>query len=180
MEVKELTIKDLLVITPKTYEDERGYFMESFNESHFKNILPHINFVQDNESRSSYGVLRGLHFQTPPYQQSKLVRVIKGKVLDIAVDIRKNSPTFGSYESIILSDENKKQFFIPRDFAHGFIVLSDYAIFSYKVDNKYSPNHESGIIYNDKNLGIDWILPEKDIILSEKDKKFKSLKETLI
>lgn len=173
MEVIKTLIEGLIIIQPKVYPDDRGYFMESFKDSNF----PDIKFIQDNESRSTYGVLRGLHFQKPPFEQTKLVRVIKGDVLDIALDLRPGSKTFGKYESIILSGENKKQFLIPKGFAHGFVVLSNEAIFSYKVDNYYSPQHDSGVLYN--SLNIDWKIPLKDMVISEKDKKlvpFNSLK----
>jgi dTDP-4-dehydrorhamnose 3,5-epimerase len=179
MELIETKIKDLFIIKPIVHGDDRGYFMESYKDGWFKENFPDISFVQDNESKSDYGVLRGLHFQNPPYAQTKLVRVIQGEVLDIAVDLRKNSPTYGKYESIILSEKNKKQFLIPKGFAHGFLVLSDTAIFSYKVDNPYAPNHDAGLLWNDNFLNIDWKIPLKDIKLSEKDKlqpKFNKLK----
>lgn len=171
MEIIKTLINGLVIIQPKVFEDERGYFMESYKENFIKENFPEINFIQENESKSTYGVLRGLHFQMPPFEQTKLVRVIDGEVLDVAVDLRDNSPTYGRWESIVLSGENKKQFFIPKGFAHGFIVLSKQAIFSYKVDNLYSPDHDSGIYYKDTSLGIDWLLNDNDIILSEKDKK---------
>lgn len=170
MEIVKTSIEGLVIIQPKVFEDERGYFMESFKESFIKENFPNIHFIQDNESRSSYGVLRGLHFQKPPFEQTKLVRVIEGEVLDVAVDLRKNSPTYCKWESITLTGDNKKQFFIPKGFAHGFLVLSKKAILSYKVDNSYAPQYDSGIIYNDPSLGVDWILPETDLILSNKDK----------
>ena len=169
MEIIGTSIKDLVILQPKVYIDERGYFMESYKKSIFNQYFPNINFIQDNESRSSYGVLRGLHFQLPPYEQTKLVRVTHGKVLDVALDLRKDSSTYCRWESIILSSENKKQFLIPKGFAHGFIVLSDEAIFSYKVDNYYSQKHESGINYNDPELRIDWKLNKEDFKISEKD-----------
>lgn len=177
MNVKETHIKGLLIIEPKIFKDERGYFFESFYERDFNKFLGDIKFVQDNESKSTYGVLRGLHFQKGEYAQSKLVRVVKGKVLDVAVDIRKNSKTFGQYHSIILSEENKLQFFIPKGFAHGFAVLSDEVIFQYKCDTFYSKENEGAIIWNDKTLNIDWLLPEKDVILSEKDKHHPTFEE---
>ena len=170
MEIIKTSIEGLVVIQPLDFGDERGYFMESYKESFVKDHFPDIHFIQDNESKSSYGVLRGLHFQKPPFEQTKLVRVIQGEVLDVAVDLRKNSSTYGKWESIILSGENKKQLFIPKGFAHGFVVLSKEAIFSYKVDNIYAPDHDSGIYYKDTSLGIDWLLNDNDIILSEKDK----------
>jgi len=169
-------IPEVIIIVPKVFGDERGYFMETFSQKEFEQNVLNTSFIQDNESMSSYGVLRGLHYQLPPYAQAKLVRVVLGKVLDVAVDIRKNSPTFGQYVAIELSDENKKQFFIPRGFAHGFVVLSKKAIFQYKVDNIYAPDYERGIAYNDKDLGIDWQVNEKNIILSEKDKNNPVLK----
>jgi len=177
MEIIKTSIEGLLIIKPKIFEDERGYFMESFKESFIKDNFPEIHFVQDNESKSSYGVLRGLHFQKPPFEQTKLVRVVKGVVQDVAVDLRTDSPTYGKYESIILSDENKKQLFIPKGFAHGFIVLSNEAVLSYKVDNLYSPKFESGIHYKDKNLNIDWKIEKKNIIVSDKDNKLICLKK---
>lgn len=163
-------IEDVFIIEPKVFGDERGYFFESFSEEWFRKNVCDTQFVQDNESKSKYGVLRGLHFQKAPYAQAKLVRVIKGRVLDVAVDIRKDSPAFGKHVAVELSDENKRQFFIPRGFAHGFVVLSDEAVFQYKCDNYYAPQSESGIIWNDPDLNIDWQIPEEDIILSEKDK----------
>lgn len=169
MEVISTWIKGLTIIQPRVFEDERGYFMESYQHSFFVENFPDIKFIQDNESKSSFGVLRGLHFQKPPFEQTKLVRVIKGKVLDVAVDLRQGSDTFGKHYSIILSEENKTQFLIPKGFAHGFIVLSEEAIFNYKVDNVYAPDHDSGILYN--SLDIDWIIDERNIIVSEKDKK---------
>jgi|SRR5690606_20078252 len=170
MNVKETKLKGCFIIEPKVFEDERGYFYESYNEKTFSDAIGHeVKFVQDNESFSTKGVLRGLHYQTDNYAQAKLVRVIKGSVLDVAVDIRKASETYGQYVSIELSEENKKQLFIPRGFAHGFVVLSDTAIFSYKCDNFYNRESESGIIFNDKDLNIDWRLTEEALILSEKD-----------
>jgi dTDP-4-dehydrorhamnose 3,5-epimerase len=166
----ETKLKGCFVLEPKVFEDGRGYFFESFNQNTFNNLIgQNVNFVQDNESFSSKGVLRGLHFQKGVHAQSKLVRVIKGKVLDVAVDIRPNSLTFGEYVTVELSEENKAQLFVPRGFAHGFIVLSDIAIFSYKCDNYYNKESEGGIIYNDESLGIDWKLNEDLLIVSEKD-----------
>ena len=147
MEIIKTFIEDLVIIQPKVFEDERGYFMESFKDSFIKENFPEIKFIQDNESKSSYGVLRGLHFQKPPFEQTKLVRVIEGEIQDVAVDLRKESPTYGKYYSIVLSGTNKKQLLIPKGFAHGFLTLSDYAILSYKVDEIYSPTHDFGIIY---------------------------------
>ena len=170
MIVKETKLKGCFILEPKVFKDTRGYFFESFNQNTFnKSIGQNVNFIQDNESFSVRGVLRGLHYQMSEYAQAKLVRVIKGKVLDIAVDIRKDSPTFGEHVSLELSEENKQQLFIPRGFAHGFLVLSDTAIFSYKCDNFYNKASESGILYNDKSLNIDWLLPEESFIISGKD-----------
>ncbi|PWL28778.1 MAG: dTDP-4-dehydrorhamnose 3,5-epimerase [Fluviicola sp. XM-24bin1] len=163
-------IEDLYVIEPTVHGDDRGYFMESFSEQWFQKEISDTRFVQDNESKSSRGVLRGLHFQNPPMAQAKLVRVVQGEVLDVAVDLRKNSPTYGKHFSVLLSAENKKQLFVPRGFAHGFSVLSETAVFSYKVDNFYSQEMEEGILWNDPELNIDWHLPEAEVRLSEKDK----------
>ena len=165
-------IPDVVICEPKIFGDDRGYFIESFNKQEFeKYIGKKINFCQDNESKSSYGVLRGLHFQKAPYTQSKLVRVITGKVLDVVVDLREDSQTFGHSVSVELDDVLKRQLFIPRGFAHGFVVLSEEAIFSYKVDQYYAPEHEDGLIYNDQEIGIDWQVEESDILLSKKDKE---------
>ncbi|MDO5606942.1 MAG: dTDP-4-dehydrorhamnose 3,5-epimerase [Capnocytophaga sp.] len=161
-------IKDLFIIEPKVFGDERGYFFESFSQQKFEEICK-TTFVQDNESKSSYGVLRGLHFQKPPHAQSKLVRVVKGKVLDVAVDIRKGSPTFGKHVAVELSEENKRQFFIPRGFAHGFVVLSEEAVFQYKCDNYYAPQSEGSVAWNDPAIGIDWQIAPEAVILSAKD-----------
>jgi dTDP-4-dehydrorhamnose 3,5-epimerase len=178
MTVQETKLKGCFILEPKVFEDGRGYFFESFNQDTFNNLIgENITFIQDNESYSSKGVLRGLHYQTGKYAQAKLVRVIKGKVLDIAVDIRKDSPTFGEHVSLELSEDNKLQLFIPRGFAHGFIVLSDTAIFSYKCDNFYNKDSEGGIIYNDKDLNIDWVLNEDEFIVSEKDMFLKPLSQ---
>lgn len=175
MKVIETEIPEVKIIEPKIFEDQRGYFFESFNEKIFKEKVCDTTFIQDNEAKSTYGVLRGLHYQLPPFAQAKLVRVIKGEVLDVAVDIRKGSPTFKKWISIILNEENKKQLFIPRGFAHGYVVLSDEAIFAYKVDNKYAPDYEKGIKFNDKELKIDWKINIKDIVLSDKDMLNKGL-----
>lgn len=170
MIVKETKLKSCYTLEPKVFEDNRGYFFESFNQNTFnQQIGQNINFIQDNESFSFKGVLRGLHYQIGEHAQAKLVRVIKGKVLDIAVDIRKNSETFGEHVSVELTETNKKQLFVPRGFAHGFIVLSNTAIFSYKCDNFYNKESEGGIIFNDNDLNIDWKLDEKELIVSEKD-----------
>lgn len=177
MEIIKTSIEGLVVIQPKVFGDERGYFMESFKENFIKENFPEIHFIQDNESKSSYGVLRGLHFQKPPFEQTKLVRVIDGEVLDVVVDLRKNSSTYGQWESFVLSDDNKKQLLIPKGFGHGFVVLSKEAIFSYKVDNYYVPEYDSGIYYKDPTLGIDWMLNSKDIIISEKDKNLSAFKK---
>jgi len=180
MEITKTSIEGLVIIQPNVFNDDRGYFMEAFKESIFKSEFPHINFVQDNESKSSYGVLRGLHFQKAPYEQTKLVRVIHGEVLDIAVDIRTNSSTFGKYESIVLSGANKKQFLIPKGFAHGFVVLSETAILNYKVDNYYDPKSDNGIIWNDTDLSIDWKVDTCDLKISEKDLNLPQLSKILL
>lgn len=177
MEITKFDIEGLVLLEPKIFGDHRGYFIESYNQTNFDRIIGQkTNFVQDNESSSSKGVLRGLHFQKAPFAQAKLVRVVKGKVQDVAVDLRKDSPTFGMHQSVILSEENKHQFFVPRGFAHAFLVLSDQAIFQYKVDNFYAPDHDSGIIYNDPDLGIKWELPDEEILLSEKDSHLSTFK----
>lgn len=165
-------IPDVVIIEPKVHGDSRGYFVETFVSNKLEEFLGYkINFCQDNESKSSKGVLRGLHYQLPPHAQTKLVRVISGRVLDVAVDIRKNSPTFGKYVAVELSGENKKQLLIPRGFAHGFVVLEDDTIFAYKVDNYYSPQCDRGIAFDDENLNIDWILNHNELNLSAKDTK---------
>ncbi len=165
-------ISEVVIIEPKVFGDERGYFVETFREDRFFEAIGYkVNFIQDNESKSSYGVLRGLHYQLPPFAQSKLVRVIQGKVLDVAVDMRKGSPTFGKHVVVELSDENKRQLFIPRGFAHGFVVLSDEAIFAYKVDNYYSPQNDRGVAFDDEKIGIDWLVPKAKLQLSDKDTK---------
>ena len=172
-------IPDVVIIEPKVHGDSRGYFVETFVSNKLEEFLGYkINFCQDNESKSSKGVLRGLHYQLPPHAQTKLVRVIHGRVLDVAVDIRKNSPTFGKYVAVELSGENKKQLLIPRGFAHGFVVLEDDTIFAYKVDNYYSPECDRGIAFDDKNLNIDWILNHDELNLSAKDTKQPKLNET--
>ena len=177
MEVIKTGIEGVVVIEPRIFKDERGYFFESFSQREFEEKVCKTTFVQDNESKSSYGVLRGLHFQKPPFAQSKLVRVIKGAVLDVAVDIRKGSPTFGQYVSVELTGENHRQFFIPRGFAHGFSVLSEEVIFQYKCDNFYSPQSEGAIAWNDPDLNIDWRIPAEKVVLSEKDSKHPRLKD---
>jgi len=164
-------IEGLVIIEPTVFEDDRGYFSESYNKKKFEKAIGNISFVQDNESKSSRGVLRGLHFQKPPYAQAKLVRCIEGKVLDIAVDIRDGSDTYGQNVSVELSGENKKQVFIPRGFAHGFLVLSNTAIVSYKVDNSYAPTYDAGIRWDDPTLNIQWGVNEREVLVSEKDAK---------
>ncbi|OUN58220.1 dTDP-4-dehydrorhamnose 3,5-epimerase [Alistipes sp. An66] len=170
MEVIKTSIDGLIIIEPHLAYDERGYFFESFSEREFCEKVMPIHFVQDNESKSSYGVLRGLHFQKPPHAQSKLVRVIKGAVLDVAVDIRRGSPTFGQHVAVELTEENHRQFFIPRGFAHGFSVLSDEVVFQYKCDNFYAPQSEGALAWDDPDLAIDWRIPAEKVILSEKDR----------
>ncbi len=177
MNITTTSIPGVVIIEPRVFGDQRGYFFESFSQREFEEKVCKTVFVQDNESMSSRGVLRGLHFQKPPHAQSKLVRVVEGTVLDVAVDIRKDSPTFGKHVSVELSAENKKQFFIPRGFAHGFIVLSERAVFQYKCDNYYAPQSEGGLAWNDADLNIDWKLSPEEIILSEKDKNRMTLKE---
>ena len=169
MEFKETNIKGVYVIEPRVFNDARGYFFEVWKQSEFDEHIGKVTFVQDNESKSSYGVLRGLHYQKGALSQAKLVRVIKGKVLDVAVDLRRSSETFGQYVAVELSDENKRQFFIPRGFAHGFLVLSDEAIFTYKVDNVYAPQAEAGIRWNDPDIAIEWPIDLSKVVTSEKD-----------
>lgn len=176
----ELDIKGVWVIEPKVFNDDRGYFMESFRKELFEQHIGVVNFIQDNESKSSRGVLRGMHYQTGEYAQAKLVRVIKGSVLDVAVDLRKSSPTFGKYVAVELTETNKKQLFVPRGFAHGFLVLSNETIFNYKVDNVYSPTHEASLSWNDSQVNINWNFNEKELILSPKDKNGKSLSDTIL
>lgn len=177
MNVIKTDIEGVVIIEPTLFNDNRGYFFESFSEREFNEKVQYTDFVQDNESMSTYGVIRGLHFQKPPYAQSKLVRCVKGKVLDVAVDLRKNSPTFGKHVSVELSEDNHRQLFIPRGFAHGFSVLSETAIFQYKCDNFYKKEAEEGINPLDETLNIDWKIPNKDIIISDKDKTNKSFLE---
>ena len=169
MKVFNTAIQDLCIIEPSVFKDRRGYFLETFNLEKFKKVVSPIDFVQDNESKSCKGVLRGLHFQKPPFEQAKLVRCIEGVVLDIAVDIRKNSKTYGMHVSVILSGKNKRQLFVPRGFAHGFLVLSRSAIFAYKVDNIYAPDYDEGIRWCDKKLNIQWGLKEGEVLVSAKD-----------
>lgn len=177
MEVIKTNIEGVVIIEPRIFRDERGYFFESFSQREFQEKVCNTVFVQDNESKSCYGVLRGLHFQKPPYAQSKLVRVIKGAVLDVAVDIRKGSPTFGQHVAVELTEDNHRQFFIPRGFAHGFSVLTDEVIFQYKCDNFYAPQSEGALAWDDPDLGIDWRLPAEKVILSEKDRHHSRLKD---
>ena len=177
MEVIKTNIDGVLIIEPKVLEDARGYFFESFSQREFEQKVRKINFVQDNESKSVYGVMRGLHFQTPPFAQSKLVRCVRGRVLDVAVDIRRGSPTYGQHVAVELSEDNHRQFFIPRGFAHGFSVLSETAVFQYKCDNFYHPEADGGISILDSSLGIDWRIPTEHAILSDKDTKHPLLKD---
>ena len=177
MEYIKTAIEGVYIIEPKVFSDARGYFMEAWKQQEFNEHVGQIDFIQDNESKSSFGVLRGLHYQKGAFSQSKLVRVIKGKVLDVAVDIRKSSPTFGQHVMVELSEDNKRQFFIPRGFAHGFLVLSDEAIFTYKVDNPYAPQAEAGIRWNDPDLAIEWPIDFSKVQTSEKDLKQPFLKD---
>ena len=177
MEIIKTTIEGLVIIEPRIFKDARGYFFESFSQKEFDEKVMPIRFVQDNESMSSYGVMRGFHFQRPPFTQSKLVRCVKGRVLDVAVDIRKGSPTYGQHVAIELNEDNHRQVFIPRGFAHGFAVLSETAIFQYKCDNFYAPEADGGISIMDESLGIDWQIPTEKAILSEKDIKHLCLKD---
>lgn len=172
MKFTRCAVPDVILIEPLVHGDERGYFVETFRKDKFEEFLGFgVDFCQDNESRSSYGVLRGLHYQLPPFAQSKLVRAVQGRILDVAVDIRRGSPTFGQSVAVELDDKNKKQLFVPRGFAHGFVVLSDYAVFAYKVDNYYSPECDRGIAFDDKSLGIEWVVPQEMLGLSNKDTK---------
>jgi dTDP-4-dehydrorhamnose 3,5-epimerase len=177
MEYRETEIEGVYIIEPRVFNDARGYFMEAWKQAEFEEHVGPVHFIQDNESKSIYGVLRGLHYQKGDCSQAKLVRVIKGKVVDVAVDIRKSSPTFGQHVMVELSEDNKRQFFIPRGFAHGFLVLSDEAIFMYKVDNAYAPQQDAGIRWNDPQLGIEWPIDPKDVLTSEKDLKQPLLKD---
>jgi len=173
------SIADVILIEPSVHGDGRGYFIETFRQDLLDKAIGHtVDFIQDNESKSAKGVLRGLHYQLPPYSQNKLVRVIKGNVLDIAVDVRASSPTFGQHVAVELTEDNKYQLFIPKGFAHGFVVLSDTAIFAYKVDNYYAPDHDRGIAFNDEQLAIDWRLPTDELQLSDKDKNHPNLSDT--
>lgn len=177
MEVKKTNIEGVVIIEPRIFRDARGYFFESFSQREFDAKVRPIRFVQDNESMSSYGVMRGLHFQCPPYTQSKLVRCVRGRVLDVAVDIRKGSPTYGQHVVVELSEENHRQFFVPRGFAHGFAVLSQTAVFQYKCDNFYAPQADGGISIKDDSLGIDWRIPVSEALLSDKDTKHPLLRD---
>ena len=177
MEYIETDIKGVYVIEPRVFNDARGYFMETWKQAEFEEYIGKVQFIQDNESKSSYGVLRGLHYQKGDASQAKLVRVIKGRVLDVAVDIRRSSPTFGKHVMVELSEDNKRQFYIPRGFAHGFLVLSDEAIFIYKVDNSYAPQQDAGIRWNDPELGIEWPIDPKDVQTSENDLRQPLLKD---
>ena len=177
MNVIKTAIEGVFILEPRLFEDARGYFFESFNQREFEEKLGKTVFVQDNESKSSYGVVRGLHIQKPPYTQSKLVRVVKGAVLDVAVDVRKGSPTFGQHVAVELTGENHRQFFIPKGFLHGFSVLSEEVVFQYKCDNFYAPASEGAVAWDDPDLGIDWRIPADKVILSEKDKHHPRMKE---
>ena len=177
MEVIKTDIDGVVIIEPRIFKDDRGYFYESFSQREFEEKVCRTTFVQDNQSKSSYGVLRGLHFQKPPYCQSKLVRCIKGAVLDVAVDIRNGSPTFGKYVAVELSEDNHRQFFVPRGFAHGFAVLTEEAVFQYKCDNFYNKESEGSVAWNDPELAIDWRIPAEKVLLSEKDKLSKCIKD---
>ena len=177
MKVIKTDIEGVVIIEPRIFKDARGYFFESYSQREFEEKVGKVDFCQDNESMSSYGVMRGLHFQRPPFTQSKLVRCVKGRVLDVAVDIRKGSPTYGKHVAVELSEDNHRQFFIPKGFAHGFAVLSDVAVFQYKCDNFYHPEADGGISILDDSLGIDWRIPTDKAILSEKDTKHVMLKD---
>lgn len=177
MNVIKTQLEGVVIIEPRIFNDARGYFFESFSQRDFNQQVREVVFVQDNESKSSYGVLRGLHYQKPPYTQSKLVRVVKGAVLDVAVDIRKGSPTFGKYVAVELTEDNHRQFFVPRGFAHGFSVLTDTAVFQYKCDNFYAPQSEGAIAWNDPDIGIDWRIPADKVLLSAKDANHPLLKD---
>ena len=177
MQIILTSIPEVVIIEPRIFRDGRGYFFESFSEQRFAELVTPTHFVQDNESRSSYGVVRGLHFQLPPHTQAKLVRVVRGRVLDVAVDVRVGSPTFGKHVAVELSEDNHRMLFLPRGFAHGFSVLSDEAIFQYKCDNYYAPDAEGAIAWDDPGLGINWQLPAEAICLSEKDSKHPRLAE---
>lgn len=180
MEFKKTDIEGVYIIEPRVFNDARGYFFEAWKKQEFESNIGHVDFIQDNESKSGYGVLRGLHYQKDEFSQAKLVRVIQGRVLDVAVDIRRSSPTFGKHVMVELSDENKRQFFIPRGFAHGFLVLSKEAVFTYKVDNVYAPQAEAGIRWDDPQLAIEWPIDPKDVVTSEKDLHQPLLKDAVV
>ena len=177
MNIVKTDIEGVVIIEPKIFEDSRGYFFESYNDLEFINKVGFVDFIQDNESKSSYGVMRGLHFQRPPHTQAKLVRCVRGAVLDVAVDLRKDSPTYGKHVAVELTEDNHRQLFIPKGFAHGFAVLSETAVFQYKCDDFYHPELDGGINILDKSLGIDWKIPEDKVILSDKDTKHPMLKD---
>ena len=180
MKVIKTNISDVVILEPRVFGDERGYFFESFSQREFNEQVAEVTFVQDNESKSSYGVVRGLHYQLPPYTQAKLVRVVEGEVLDVVVDLRKNSATFGKHVAVVLSGENKRQFFIPKGFAHGFAVLSPQAVFQYKCENYYAQQYESGIKFDVPELGIDWKIAAVEMILSDKVRMIKRLEEAFV
>lgn len=180
MKIIHTDIPEVVIIEPKVFADRRGYFFESFSEREFSELVRDVRFVQDNESKSVYGVVRGLHFQHPPYAQSKLVRVVKGRVLDVAVDIRRGSPTYGRYVAVELSGDNHRQLFIPRGFAHGFAVLSDEAVFQYKCDAFYAPEYEGSVAWNDPEIGVDWKIPSDSVLISAKDSLSRPLKDAEI
>ncbi|MDG1682251.1 MAG: dTDP-4-dehydrorhamnose 3,5-epimerase [Flavobacteriaceae bacterium] len=179
MNLIKTKLDGLVVLKPTVFKDNRGYFMESYNQKNINKLFGNVNFVQDNESKSSRGVLRGLHFQKPPYTQAKLVRCLNGSVLDVVLDLRKDSKTYGMIETFLISEENKEQLFIPKGFAHGFVVISESATLSYKVDNYFNPESESGIIWNDPDLNIDWKINKNEIIVSEKDKNLPTFNEII-
>lgn len=180
MKLIETAIEGAVILEPQVFRDTRGYFFESFSQMRFEEVVGKVNFVQDNESKSSYGVVRGLHYQRPPYTQAKLLRVVKGRVLDVAVDLRRRSVTFGKYVAVELSEENRLQFFVPKGFAHGFAVLSEEAVFQYKCDNYYAPQSEGGIRFDDPELAIDWKIAPEELLLSPRDLKFSGLKEAYV
>ncbi len=180
MDYLSTTIPGVMLLVPRVYRDDRGYFLETWRQDDFNKHIPNVTFIQDNESQSSYGVLRGLHYQQGEYSQAKLVRVIQGTVVDVAVDLRRSSDTFGKYVAVELSAENKHQLFIPRGFAHGFVVLSKTAIFAYKVDNVYAPAAEATILWNDHDINISWPIPTEDILLSEKDRHGTTLSNAIL
>lgn len=180
MRLIHTAIKDVVLLEPQLYTDSRGYFFESFSQEEFGGLVGKVNFVQDNESKSSYGVVRGLHYQLPPYTQAKLLRVIKGRIWDVVVDLRGRAATFGKHVAVELTEENKLQLFVPKGFAHGFAVLSEEAIVQYKCDNYYVPESEGGVCYDDPELNIDWRIPREEMILSHKDLKYPGLKDACI